>query len=54
MKMVAGANPMNPPCLWNTTVLKFYEVADRKGTPVGAAPIASSALAPEAEMISRG
>ena len=32
--MVAGANPMNPPCFTGETVLKFYEVKDRKGAPV--------------------
>ena len=35
--MVAGMNPMNPPCLAGKKVLKFYIVTDRKGT-VGGAP----------------
>ena len=32
-------NPMNPPCFAGATVLKFYEVADRKATPVAQAPV---------------
>jgi len=37
--MTAGMNPMNPPCFAGKQVLKMYEVADRKGTPLkGGAP----------------
>ena len=46
MEMKAGMNPMNPPCFVGHTVLKFYEVADRKATPIAAA-------APEAQMVER-
>ena len=35
-QMVAGMNPMNPPCLAGKKVLKFYIVTDRKGTAGGA------------------
>lgn len=36
LEMVAGMNPMNPPCLAGKKVLKFYIVTDRKGTAGGA------------------
>ena len=44
MYMIAGMNPMNPPCLAGKRVLKFYEVTGRRGKP---------AVAPSQEVISR-
>ena len=34
MIMAPGKNPMSPPCFAGIPVMKFYEVADRKGTPI--------------------
>ena len=48
IEMVAGKNPSAPPCLRGKKVLKMYEVADRKGTPVapasGGAPANAAAM----------
>lgn len=36
--MIAGMNPVNPPCFIGRKVLILYEVADRKGSAGGAPP----------------
>eukprot|EP00937_MAST-01D_sp_MAST-1D-sp2_P001570 g1570.t1 len=52
--MIAGKNPTIPlPCLWGKPVLKFYEVADRKGAPLAASSGTLAAVAPSAEAVER-
>lgn len=40
VEIIAGMNPVNPPCFIGQKVLHFYEVNDRKASaiPVGAPP----------------
>ena len=46
IEATAGANPSAPPCLVGKKVLKFYQVADRKGTPMpaGGAPAVAATM----------
>ena len=44
VEMTPGTNPSAPPCLIGKKVLKFHVVADRKGTPVGGAPVDAATI----------